>query len=97
MRIDPKVRGLELTAEQLQQMKKSPLVELAEHCDMGACNPIAILLSLGKALENEKPASIKDNLDVKIIIGHVSYLLGESAGPNPDTLQQWFNLRKENQ
>lgn len=95
MRIDPKVRGLELTAEQLQQMKKSPLVELSEACNNGACNAWAILRSLGQALEQEKVHSLKEDLNVKIIIGQVSYLLGESAGPTVETLQAWNKARKE--
>lgn len=68
------------------------LTELAAACNNGACNLSGILRSLGTAvLAGElQPHQYQDSLELKIIIGQVSYLLGEGPGPSMGALEQYL-------
>ena len=61
------------------------LQQLAAGCNNGACNPHGIIHSLAEAMSDVPFGQAKDSLDLKIIIGQLSYLLGESAGPSTET------------
>jgi hypothetical protein len=65
------------------------LHDIALACDNGACNPKGLLRSLGLAIQ-DMPASWspKDDTDLKYIVGHISFLLGESLGPSEKTVQE---------
>ena len=62
------------------------LHELAKHCWNGACNPPGIIRSLGEAMSEIKDGNYKGNIDLKIIIGQLSYLCGESLGPSDEAV-----------
>ena len=66
---------------------------LAVACHNGACNPVGLLNSLADALK-ETPSEHwrvggACHLDLKYVLGHVSYLLGESLGPSDRTVQDF--------
>ncbi len=60
---------------------------LALHCHNGACNVRGILGGLAEALDEVNPGTVKDNVDLKVIVGQVSYLLNEGPGPREETLR----------
>ncbi len=65
------------------------LHRLAAACHNGACNPHGIIRSLGEAINEVPPGQCRQSTDLKIIIGQLSYLLGESAGPTEQTIQDF--------
>ena len=68
---------------------KSSLHEIALACHSGACNHVGLLNSLADALK-ETPADLwRGSLDLKYVIGHVSFLLGESLGPSEATVREF--------
>ncbi len=62
---------------------------LAIACNSGACNPHGIIRSLGEAIHEVPPGKCRDSVDLKIIVGQLSYLLGESAGPSFEAIEQF--------
>ena len=60
---------------------------LAVACHNGACNPVGLLNSLADALKETPCDQWRGSLDLKYIIGHVSFLLGESLGPSEETVR----------
>lgn len=56
----------------------------------GACNPRGIIHSLALAVD-ETPVNVRlaDSIDLKIVIGQLSFLLNESAGPTFGTIQAY--------
>lgn len=73
-----------------QSQSSTPkLDELAKACFNGACNPYALIKSLGEAIGELQPFEIKSNTKVKIIVGQISFLLGESLGPTETTIAQY--------
>lgn len=76
-------------------MSTPKLHELAVACHNGACNPRAILVDLGKRIVEDSVASIHDNLDIKYIIGQVSFLLGESLGPTEKTVREFMEREEK--
>jgi len=61
------------------------LKELAAGCNNGACNPHGIINSLAKAMSDVPFGQARDSIELKIVIGQLSFLLGESAGPTAET------------
>jgi hypothetical protein len=51
---------------------------LARACWNGACNPLGIIRSLAEAIGEIPPGHFKESLDLKIILGQLSFLVGES-------------------
>ena len=72
----------------------SKLTELAHACNNGACNIVGILRSLGEAVPEIPAGAARDSIESKIIVGQVSYLLGESAGPTSETIEAYSNKGK---
>jgi len=72
----------------------SKLKELASACHNGACNPSGIIRVLGEAIRGEPPGRLSENVELKIIIGQLSYLLGESAGPTAETIEAYEEANK---
>ena len=58
---------------------------LAQACWQGACNPHAIIRSLAENIAEISPGRCRESLDLKIILGQLSFLVGESLGPQEDT------------
>jgi len=71
------------------------LHEIAVAANNGASNPYALIRSLAEALPEIKPHEIRSNLDVKIIVGQISFLLGESLGPTVATYTEWNEKHDE--
>lgn len=65
------------------------LKALADACLDGACNPSGIINSLALAVRELQPAQVSRHPAIKIIIGQLSYLAGESAGPTADAIAQY--------
>jgi hypothetical protein len=55
---------------------------LARACWNGASNPLGIIRSLAEAIGEIPPGYCKESLDLKIILGQLSFLVGESLGPS---------------
>lgn len=74
----------------------SQLKNLAHACWTGACNPHGIIRSLGEAVGEIPPGRARESLELKIIIGQLSFLLGESLGPSEETCSKYRQvLQKE--
>lgn len=68
------------------------LTELADACLNGACNTGAIIRSAGRAVDELRSDEVKHHPAIKIILGQVSFLVGESLGPTTEALhafEQW--------
>lgn len=70
------------------------LHEIAVACHNGASNPVGLLNSFADAIKDvlkqpEGYETIKNGIDTKYIIGHVSFLLGESLGPSEKTVENF--------
>ena len=62
------------------------LHELALACYNGACNVCGIVNGLAGAVEELTPGTARDSVDLKIILGQLSFLVGESLGPSDGAL-----------
>ena len=65
------------------------LHKLAMACWQGACNVRAIVRELSAVLDEIPGGQCRDSLDLKIVIGQLSYLLGESLGPDERTVKRF--------
>jgi hypothetical protein len=71
-------------------MKPTPkLDDLADACWNGACNTGALLRSLGEAAHELDFGQATKHPAVPIILGQLSYLIGESAGPSEKAIDIW--------
>ncbi len=80
--------------------KKSLLRELAEACNNGACNTYALIIAFGQAIKegwesDMLPRQAKDSVEIKVILGQLSYLVGESCGPSFDALEKFNETMSE--
>ncbi len=64
---------------------QTKLQQLAAGCNAGACNPHGIIHSLAEAMSDVPFGRAADSLELKIIVGQLSFLLGESVGPSEAT------------
>ena len=67
----------------------SQLKNLAHACWTGACNPHGIIRSLGEAIGEVPPGQARQCIELKIIIGQLSFLLGESLGPSEEACSKY--------
>ena len=58
---------------------------LAKACWQGACNPHGIIRSLGDCIDEIPPGKCRESLDLKIILGQLTFLVGDSLGPREET------------
>ena len=72
----------------------SNLSELADACFHGACNPHGIFNSLPEAIKEIPPGQRRDSAELKIILGQLSFLLGESLGPTEQALNAYRELKE---
>ena len=76
-------------------MSANTLPRIAEYCMNGACNVRALIKALAEATAQEPTSChLPDNNDLKIIIGHISYLIGESAGPTHEAVDNYLEQRE---
>ena len=71
------------------------LAELAEGCNAGMSNSYALIRCLGEAVQELGPGHIRDHPAIKCIVGHLSYLIGESLGPTFEALEAYKKWREE--
>jgi hypothetical protein len=71
------------------------LQELADACVNGACNSGALIRSLGKAIDDLPHGQVRTSPEVKVIVGHISFLIGESLGPTPEALQAYYEAKEK--
>ncbi len=64
------------------------LADLAQACHAGACNPRALIRALPEAVACI-PGRCDESLELKYILGHINFLLGESLGPTPETVKAY--------
>ena len=69
--------------------KDGKLRNLADACANGACNVGGLLRSLSEAAAEIPHGQARDSVELKIIIGQISYLIGESLGPTSEALDAW--------
>lgn len=76
-------------------LRKTPgrlLKDLASACySPGASNPIAIIHDLSEGIRGMSQPEVRTSVEVKIILGQLSYLLDESLGPSFETLEAYRN------
>ncbi len=70
-------------------MNTPNLHSLAQACWQGACNPHGIIRSLGDCIGEIPPGKCRESLDLKIILGQLSFLVGESLGPQEETCAEF--------
>jgi hypothetical protein len=68
---------------------------LAQACWQGACNPHGIIRSLGECIGEVPPGKCPESLDLKIILGQLSFLIGESLGPREETCAQFREIEPQ--
>lgn len=82
-----------LTAEEIAQFARRQncpkLARVAEAANTGAVNVLALTLQLGEGLREIPFHEVSTHPAVKVVIGHISYLLGESAGPSYEALENY--------
>lgn len=65
------------------------LAALAQGCNNGACNVSGIVLSLADGVIELQAHERNSHPAVKIVVGHLSYLLGEGIGPSQAAQVEW--------
>jgi len=82
-----------LTAEDLAEFtppSKAPqLLKLAEACQTGACNVYALLRALGAATEEVSAVEASSHPAIKVCLGQLSFLCGESFGPTVEACHNY--------
>lgn len=73
----------------------SPLLtDLADACNNGACNMGGIIRSLGKAIDEVQFGHAQVHPALKVILGQLSFLCGESIGPSTEAYDAYNDWRK---
>ena len=70
-------------------MNTPNLHRLAHACWHGACNPHGIIRSLAENIGEIPPGKCPESLDLKIILGQLSFLVGKSLGPREETCTEF--------
>lgn len=71
----------------MKQASEMPgLTSLADACLHGACNVSGIAISFGECIAEAGPEKTSHPA-VKIVVGQLSFLLGESLGPREETIE----------
>ena len=65
------------------------LTELAAACYNGACNPLGIINAMPEAIKGLSQDEARSSVKLKMIIGQLSFLLGESLGPTFEALDAY--------
>ena len=75
--------------------KHQDLIALADACNHGACNLGGLIRSFSKAIDCLPFGYTRTNPAVKCILGHLSYLTGESLGPSAEALNAYDAWKAE--
>ena len=82
-----------LTPEEIQKFTPPSwcpkLADLADHCNTGAGNVFALLKRLGERFRDLQSTEVREHPAIAVIIGQISYLLGESPGPTCVALENY--------
>jgi hypothetical protein len=68
-------------------MNTPKLHELAVACKYGAYNPHGIIRSLSEAIKEVPHGKCPESADLKMIVGQLSFLLGETLGPSEQAMK----------
>lgn len=80
----------------LQMIENAPkLRELAKHANNGACNPLALIHGLSEAVMKISQQECRDSIEVRIILGQITFLLGESAGPTSEAMKAYYDATND--
>lgn len=82
-----------LSNDQERQNAALVLTQLAQVCHNGACNPLAIINSLASGIQGMRQDEVRKSVQVKYIIGQLSFLLGESIGPSEATFEAYVKTQ----
>jgi hypothetical protein len=66
------------------------LARLAKGCHDGACNIYALIREFGEAITELPVHDVQHHCAVQYIIGHISFLLGESIGPSSECYENYI-------
>jgi hypothetical protein len=81
-------------AIELTPASKAPkLKELAAHCENGACNMYTLIHALDEAVSELRTEEIRDHPAVKMILGQLTYLCGETLGPTSEAIIAYNDWR----
>jgi hypothetical protein len=69
--------------------KAPELARLAEACHNGACNAFALVRAFGQAIGELPTHEAREHPAVKLCLGQLSYLCGESLGPTFEALHNY--------
>lgn len=72
------------------------LTALADACNDGACNIRGLVHSLAEAIIELPASEAKDHPAVKVILGQLSFLCGESIGPTTSAHLSYLTWRNNN-
>ena len=70
------------------------LTDLADACLNGACNTGALIRSIGQCVGELPFSEAREHPAVKIILGQLTYLCGETLGPTHEALDAYEGWRK---
>ena len=70
-------------------MSTPELHKLAVYCHNGASNLLAVVRELSAVIGEVPPGQERQCVDLKIVVGHLSFLVGESPGPTVETLERF--------
>lgn len=70
------------------------LATLADACNNGACDPYSLIGSLAEAALEIGPSEFRSHPAVKVILGKVTCLIGESLGPTTEAQYEYEAWRK---
>lgn len=71
------------------------LTALADACMNGACNVSGLCISLGECVQEVPAPERRTHPALKMIIGQLSFLLGESVGPTTEAYTQYQSWRNQ--
>ncbi len=74
--------------------KMPALTKLADACFTGACNPAGIALSLGESITEVPATERRTHPALKIVVGQLSWLLGESLGPTTEAIAAYHRWQR---
>lgn len=71
------------------------LADLAKHCDIGACNPYPLIKCFGESMSELNSHEVREHPAVKIVLGQLSFLCGESLGPSMKAMEEYAKWKAQ--
>lgn len=80
----------EPTNPDLRDARFADLHDLASLCWGGACNVLAIAQRFAQATNGLSQPDVRDHPATPIVLGQLSFLVGEGIGPSPQAIARWL-------